>query len=276
MACDRVFCNMFLDFLALACVCIPLLLIQLQAEPYRRGYFESDETIRYRYREQSITEAVLGIIGFVVVILTVFVAEICQKKQNAVEKSLSGKPIASWLWESYRVIGVYTFGAACQQLTVSIGKYTLGRLRPYFYEACQPVPNQSTINDLGYIMDYTCRGTDEDRIMNARLSFPSGHSSYAMYTAVFFICYLQYKCKWRGSKLCRHFAQFAALMAAWYVGITRVQENQHHWSDVGAGFLIGTAIAVFTFVYILKPKVYDSESWEDPQTNGLPRPVLAR
>ncbi|XP_053614752.1 putative phosphatidate phosphatase isoform X2 [Plodia interpunctella] len=185
MACDRIFCNVFLDVLVLACVCIPLLLLQIYAKPYRRGYFESDESIRYRYWEQSISETVLGIFGFIIVIIIVLVTEICQKNPGpgSGKKFLAGKPIAGWVWDSYRTIGVYSFGAACQQLTVTIGKYTLGRLRPHFYEVCQPVPADSALNHLGYIVNYNCAGTDEARIMNARLSFPSGHSCYAIATS---------------------------------------------------------------------------------------------
>ncbi|XP_053614751.1 putative phosphatidate phosphatase isoform X1 [Plodia interpunctella] len=278
MACDRIFCNVFLDVLVLACVCIPLLLLQIYAKPYRRGYFESDESIRYRYWEQSISETVLGIFGFIIVIIIVLVTEICQKNPGpgSGKKFLAGKPIAGWVWDSYRTIGVYSFGAACQQLTVTIGKYTLGRLRPHFYEVCQPVPADSALNHLGYIVNYNCAGTDEARIMNARLSFPSGHSCYAMYTTVFLICYFQYRCKWRGSKLLRHFAQYLVFIAAWYVGLTRVQEYHHHWSDVAGGFFIGAVIALFTFVYILKPKTHSSrDSWQSEQA-ALPRPVLAR
>lgn len=45
-----------------------------------------------------------------------------------------GKEVPAWLWEAYKVIGVYLFGCACQQLTTDIAKYTIGRLRPHFFD----------------------------------------------------------------------------------------------------------------------------------------------
>lgn len=34
---------------------------------------------------------------------------------------------------AYRQIGIFAFGAAAQQLTTDIAKYTIGRLRPHFF-----------------------------------------------------------------------------------------------------------------------------------------------
>lgn len=62
---------------------------------------------------------------------------------------------------------------------------------------------------------------------------------------------MQVKGKWRGSKLLRHGVQFVVLMGAWYVGLTRVQENYHHWSDVAVGYLIGAVFGVLV-VSLLK------------------------
>ncbi|CAF4914878.1 unnamed protein product [Pieris macdunnoughi] len=45
-----------------------------------------------------------------------------------------GTEIPAWVWEAYRVIGVFLFGCACQQLTTDVAKYTIGRLRPHFFE----------------------------------------------------------------------------------------------------------------------------------------------
>lgn len=32
------------------------------------------------------------------------------------------------------MIGVFLFGCACQQLTTDVAKYTIGRLRPHFFD----------------------------------------------------------------------------------------------------------------------------------------------
>lgn len=49
---------------------------------------------------------------------------------------LFGWNIPLWVFNSYKQIGVFGFGAACSQLTTDIAKYSIGRLRPHFYTVC--------------------------------------------------------------------------------------------------------------------------------------------
>ncbi|XP_072942432.1 putative phosphatidate phosphatase [Epargyreus clarus] len=281
MAVDRTIWKIILDIIVLACVAFPLLGLQLWAEPYHRGYFITDTSLRLPYKKQTISETCLAVAGFVFIIATVLIIEVVRDRQGKGigEKFLFGSLVPGWVWESYNAIGVFTFGAASQQLTVNFAKFVIGRLRPHFFAVCQPTPiTGDPLNALGYIQAYTCNEADPAMEKEMRLSFPSAHSSFAMYTAVFFIFYVQVKGRWRGSKLLRHGVQFAVLMAAWYVGLSRVQDHMHHWSDVAAGFLIGAGFAVITFIYVLKPKKYGPPaSWEQPtQPEMLPRAVLVR
>ncbi|XP_063830832.1 putative phosphatidate phosphatase [Ostrinia nubilalis] len=281
MAVDRLIWKIVLDFVTLLLVGFPLLAILLWGKPYERGYFEFDMSIRLPFKQESISEGLLAGVGFGLIVVAIIITEVIRDKRGSGigEKFINGALVPGWVWESYVTIGVFTFGAACQQLVSNTSKYVIGRLRPHFYDVCLPVPNQSDQNVLGYIQNYTCTGNSTSLILEARLSFPSAHSSFAMYTAIFFIFYIQVKGRWRGSKLLRHLAQFAALLGAWYVGLSRVVEHKHHWSDVAAGFLIGAMFAALVFIYVLKPKKYGLPgSWQDPtmQANPLPRPALAR
>ncbi|XP_059059584.1 putative phosphatidate phosphatase [Achroia grisella] len=285
MALDRLIWNIVIDFLTLGCVALPLLLLTVLGEPHERGYFQNDESIRLPLKPETVSEGALAGGGFAIVIVSIIGIEMFRDRRGKGigEKYMSGALVPGWVWESYRAIGVYTFGAACQQLSANMAKYILGRLRPHFYDVCRPLANStSPLNELGYIIDYTCQTNDSRLIKNARLSFPSAHSSYAIYSALYLIFYIQTKAKWRGSKLLRHGIQFAALMGAWYVGISRVVDHYHHWSDVAAGFVNGTVFAVLTFVYILRPKKYGlPSSWQGrPQEgnvqNELSQPALAR
>lgn len=282
MAVDKMIWKIVLDFLVLVCVSFPLLGLLLWAEPYHRGYFVDDLSLRLPFKEQTISEGLLAGIGFALIVVTVILSEIVRDRRGKGigEKFLSGSLVPGWVWESYTTIGIFTFGAACQQLTSNSAKYVIGRLRPHFFDVCQPIPNAtSPLNSLGYIQDYTCIETDPALLKDMRLSFPSAHSSFAMYCAIFFIFYIQVKGKWRGSKLFRHGVQYAVFLSAWYVGMSRVVEHMHHWSDVAVGFIIGAVYAVLVFVYILKPKKYGPpSSWEQPVVphSTLPRPVLAR
>lgn len=55
-------------------------------------------------------------------------------KKNHKVHSFMGRRIPPWVWASYNVIGVFGFGVACQQLTTDIAKYSVGRLRPHFFD----------------------------------------------------------------------------------------------------------------------------------------------
>ncbi|XP_028044127.1 putative phosphatidate phosphatase [Bombyx mandarina] len=281
MAVDRLIWKIIVDFVVLACVSFPLLALLLWAEPYHRGYFEDDLSLRLPFKQQSISEGLLAGVGFAFIIFTVLITEIVRDRQGKGigGKFLSGSLIPGWLWETYSTVGIFTFGAACQQLTANLAKYVIGRLRPHFFDVCRPIPDAgSSQNALGYIQEYRCSGGDEALLKDMRLSFPSAHASFSMYCAIFFIFYVQVKGKWRGSKLLRHGVQYAVVIAAWYVGLSRVVEHMHHWSDVAAGFAIGATYAMLIFIFVLKPKKYGApETWQQPvPRNTLPRPVLAR
>ena len=141
------------------------------------------------------------------------------------------------------------------------------------------MPDNTTCDDprnLGkYIVKFTCGNVETTQrvLKESRLSFPSGHSSFAFYTMVylavsqlnftikiilnllymhtykcvfnFFLqLYLQSRMTWHGSKLLRHFLQFGFIMIAWYTALSRVSDYKHHWSDVLAGSAIGSLTAV--------------------------------
>ncbi|KAJ8718091.1 hypothetical protein PYW07_006021 [Mythimna separata] len=290
MAVDKLIWKIILDFFVLACVSFPLLALVLWGKPYQRGYFVNDTSILLPYKEETISVGAVAGSGFVFMVATILIVEFFRDRQGKGigEKFLSGAVLPGWLWESYQTIGIFTFGASCQQLTSDLAKYVIGRLRPHFIDVCRPHPiTNSSLNRLGYIIDYVCASNDGDRIKEARMSFPSSHASFSMYCAIFFIFYIQVKGKWRGSKLLRHGLQYAVLIAAWFVGLSRVQDHMHHWSDVTVGFLIGAIYACLVFIYVLKPKKYSAlpMTWDEPQappannilpSNVLPRAVLAR
>ncbi|CAB3242436.1 unnamed protein product [Arctia plantaginis] len=280
MAADRLFWKIVLDFIVLVCVAFPLLALLLWIEPYERGYFVDDLSLRLPYKEQQVSIGVLAGVGFAFMIATILVVEIVRDKQGktAGEKFLGSTLVAGWIWESYNTIGVFVFGAACQQLTSDLAKPVIGRLRPHFFSVCAPLPLD---NEQLYIQQYQCTNNLDNPALlrDMRLSFPSSHASFSMYCAVFFVLYIQVKGKWRGSKLLRHGMQFVVILAAWYVGLSRVVDHMHHWGDVAVGFAIGATYALLVFHFVLKPKKYSvlPTQWEDPApTNILPRVGLPR
>lgn len=148
----------------------------------------------------------------------------------------------------YKAIGTFLFGAACSQSLTDIAKYSIGRLRPHFLDVCDP--DWSKINcSAGYIETFACRG-DARKVREGRLSFYSGHSSFSMYCMLFLALYLQARMKGDWARLLRPTLQFGLFAVAIYVGLSRVSDYKHHWSDVLVGLIQGALFSVLTVAYV--------------------------
>ncbi|XP_014234825.1 putative phosphatidate phosphatase [Trichogramma pretiosum] len=238
-----------IDFLCLLCVGMIVLTFYLFGTPYKRGFFCNDESLAHPMVDSTVTSPMLYVIGLFLPICTMLAFEYHHAKGLPEKKPLVvlGKSIPYWMTMAYEKIGVFGFGAAVTVMTTDIAKYTIGRLRPHFLTICNPKINCSwPENQHRYITDYVCEadGVSPKVLKELRLSFPSGHSSFAAYTMIFLALYLQLRLTWPGSKLFRHFLQYICIMMAWYTAMTRVSNYKHHWSDVLAGLGIGTVIAL--------------------------------
>ncbi|TSK58132.1 Phospholipid phosphatase 3 [Bagarius yarrelli] len=224
-------------------------------EPYRRGFYCSDQSIRYPYKNgDTISDAVLCLAGILIVIVSIVIGE-CYRIRYLKQGSHSfvGNPYISAL---YRQIGVFIFGCAVSQSFTDIAKVSVGRMRPHFLHVCDPDYTQINCS-AGYITDYVCRGNDS-KVQEARKSFFSGHASFSMYTMLYLAFYLQSRFTWRGARLLRPLVQFTLLMMAFYTGLSRVSDHKHHPTDVLAGFVQGALVAYCIVFYVsdlFKPKV---------------------
>ena len=123
-------------------------------------------------------------------------------------------------------------------------EYVSGRLRPHFLSVCQP--NFRTLNcSAGYITQDVCTG-DALAVREARLSFPSGHSSLAFYCACFLIFYLHKRgFIIRTLRIVIPGISLVAIVLALFTGLSRVSDNKHHPTDVLAGSLVGAMSAAY-------------------------------
>ncbi|KAJ0173959.1 hypothetical protein K1T71_010105 [Dendrolimus kikuchii] len=283
--------KVFLDFIILFCVGFLILAYYLWGTPYKRGFFCDDESLKHPYKESSVTNVQLYIVGLGLPVLTMCLTEWIRLRDymGSRSRTVLGKKIPPWVWEAYRVVGVFLFGCACQQLTTDVAKYTIGRLRPHFFDVCIPdIDCDLPANRWKYVEHFNCLGDNEKLKKEMRLSFPSGHSSFSAYTMLYFFIYfldkifnfyffymiqhtkihttlnlhpstinpyfsfmyLQKRFTWRGSKLLKHGIQFILLLLAWYTVMTRISDYKHHWSDVMAGFAIGLLFAIVIFLFV--------------------------
>jgi len=243
-----------LNFLLLILLALPILLLDRIGSPTERGFFIDDDSLSYPYKIDTVPNWLLYMMGFGIPIVLILLGNL------SIKRSSSRENIFESLKHSYTMIILYLLGAAACQLQVAICKFTVGRLRPHFFDVCKPdfvkVENKSTPT---YVMNYTCLGnpslfSDEmemdDHVRGARLSFPSGHSSFAFQAAVFTVLYLQTKYGTHGFQqlsLPIPFFQVIAISVATFTAVSRIMDYKHHPTDVLAGTLIGVTSQSLNF-----------------------------
>lgn len=273
--------RIILDLLIVIVLLIPIVVCEFVIEPFRRGFFCDDETIRYPFKDNTVTPVVLGVILAIPPFIILGIGEYTrQYKKGTLSNTryLWGWQIPIWWANYFRQFVYFGFGLLLTFDATELGKYTIGRLRPHFMAVCQPqFADGSTCSDAfnqhRYVENYFCLGTGYTvaDVRQARLSFPSGHSSLVFYVMIYAALYLQKRMHWRRSDLTRHFIQFTLIMVAWFTALSRVMDNWHHWSDVLSGSLIGVITALITAHYISK---FFKKSYTDLASlrlNGLAR-----
>ncbi|XP_017836067.1 putative phosphatidate phosphatase [Drosophila busckii] len=256
-----IFKRIFLHLLLLSCVGLTMLGFSLWGEPYKRGFFCNDHSLMHPYKESTVRSWMLYLNCAALPIVLILLVEFFRAHANAQHLKVSLREstgyylchleLPSWLLACYRYVGSFVFGLGLEQLTTDISKYAAGRLRPHFFALCQPVmpdgTNCSHARNLGrYIENFSCSAAamSAKRLKDMRLSFPSGHASFACYSMIFLAIYLQRRWQLSSNRLLRHLLQFILILFAWYTALTRVSDYKHHWSDVLAGSAIGFSYAI--------------------------------
>uniref|UniRef100_W8BAN9 Putative phosphatidate phosphatase n=1 Tax=Ceratitis capitata TaxID=7213 RepID=W8BAN9_CERCA len=258
----RLLRSLLIDLIIFIVLIVPIIIFEFVIEPFHRGFFCSDETIRYPFHKNTITTAILAVIvvGVPAIIIIIVEFTLFHRRGRLQERILLfGFSVPTLLVECVKHALYFTFGGLLTFEATEVGKFTIGRLRPHFISVCQPqLLDGSTCdspqNQYRYVEKYICLGNGFtlDDVQQSRLSFPSGHSSLSFFALVYMAIYLHYKVTWRGSQLTRHFLQFALVMLAWFTALSRVMDYWHHWSDVLFGGLLGVLMALITARYITK------------------------
>ncbi|XP_064643600.1 phospholipid phosphatase 1-like isoform X2 [Lineus longissimus] len=224
---SRLILRIVIDAICYSLAILPIIILRSRPSPYRRGFFCNDQSIMYPYKETTVSTGMLTGGCFGMVILAVVVIELIvffkftRKIASPPSPPLCCCKLNGLFLGIYRYFGIFIFGAAVCMAVTFIFKNVTGRMRPHFFDVCKP--NWSVFNCSGFVDDYNCTGKEVDKILEARLSFPSGHASLAVYTATYVMS--------------------VVMFLGIYVAVTRVVDNMHHWSDVLAGSLLGFGIA---------------------------------
>ncbi|XP_037121330.1 phospholipid phosphatase 1 [Syngnathus acus] len=233
-----------LDLVCLVLGGLPLAAFNLgKIRPYQRGFFCSDDSIKYPFHHSTVTSTVLYTVGFSLPISCMIFGEcLCVYLKRLQSKSSYGSYVA----RVYKAVGTFLFGAAMSQSLTDIAKYSIGRLRPHFLDVCKPNWNCS----VGvYVENFACTG-NPTMVNEGRLSFYSGHSSFSMYCMLFLALYLQARLRAEWARLLRPTIQFFLIAASVYTGLSRVSDYKHHWSDVLTGLLQGALMAILVVFFV--------------------------
>ena len=238
-----------LDIAFILFVGFGFLAIKFGTEPYHRGFFCDDESIKHPVLDDTVSVALCVVVGLllpaVVIVLLEFVL-----RENRVVSFLSprrgSKGRKSWMFVAYRNLVVFIFGMVVSQFLTELGKNSIGRLRPHFLTLCNPDFTQLTCGNGNYITDYVCQNEDASMLKEARLSFPSGHSSFSMYCMLYIVLYIQFRVSTPKAIFLKPVVQLIFLSLGLYTCLSRVSDYKHHPGDVLAGAVLGVAVCVVT------------------------------
>lgn len=159
-------------------------------------------------------------------------------------------------------------------------KWLIGGLRPHFLDVCQPdvslaAASKSQYDATGFRQLYytkeICTG-DTKEINDSLESFPSGHSTAAFAGFVYLYLYLNAKLKvfanyhaamWKLVVVC------APLLGAVLIAGALTIDEFHHWWDLLAGALIGSAMA-FSAYRMCYAAIWDWRFNHIPMHRGQP------
>lgn len=246
----------------LVTVGIPLLVTSQVLDTTNTTFYIYDATLSEEYQADStIPYWMAGLVPYIQCVLSYLVGEIVF--WSAYHASLTSA-IASCI---HFCLDTIVAGLMCGLLT-EVTKQVVGRHRPDWLQRCNPaIPEDVTIGPFGLpaSSNPVCNSTlTETKIEDGKKSFPSGHSSTAFVLAVYGIVYCIWAACYRPSRttfrttqhntvkqqLASDAMSFIVLIwvlwqisFAWGIGVSRLTDNKHHYSDVVGGAFLGTLVA---------------------------------
>jgi len=225
---------------------------------YRKGFFCSDSSLKYPYKEDTISDMWLIIACVPLPIFLMFFTELItssttNKHNNLYDENVK-KKIPIWMRNTTNLISSFLFGGISTVILSETIKLSTGNLRPHFWDVCRPnvsCPAITNMNEDVYLSEYNCLGDSGDLERKARHSFPSGQASISSFVTVFLCFYSHVRLKNAPSHF-RGLCQMSLISVCLGAGVTRINDHMHHSIDVYAGLLLGSVVSLFV-IFSLNP-----------------------
>ncbi|CAK1550804.1 unnamed protein product [Leptosia nina] len=168
--------------LLVAAVCI---LLEVGALPSRQSGFRcNDPDLSFPHRGDTMSISLVAAITVIVPFIIMWAVEAALHRED--EYTLKKSKIYESAQTSALMYRDYIYGAIVNLTIMEIVKCVVGSPRPTFFDLCEP-DKASTCNDSEYVTSYTCTSTRYSRYLqiDASRSFPSAHTSLAVYCGLF-------------------------------------------------------------------------------------------
>lgn len=114
-----------------------------------------------------------------------------------------------------------------------------------------------------FVSEFKCTNTNESEvnIIDASMSFFSGHAASCVFSCLFICWYLQKRSKSK-SLFLAPFVQTSLICLAYFGSISRVFDHRHHWWDVLTGAILGALTTYHTVLFNLIDTFADAKSFQ--------------
>ena len=245
---------------------------RLWGPPRKRPFQCFDEDISKPFvADDTIPPQQLNMLSMYVPLIFLAVSELSLSFCQRNTKSSSRTWLVKGLLKYVVVLTLFLVGLAVERLTKNYGKQKMARLRPNFLTVCEPIDAGGSkcidLVDTITMSEYKCSSNSYPQwaVKTAFHSFPSGHASLSAYGMIFIACYLhllgqQLKKSQAFILLTFRIMQILCVLTALFVATSRVFDFRHHVSDVCAGFLLGSTVALAINWY-LKSHLENINTW---------------
>ncbi|XP_047516959.1 phospholipid phosphatase 2-like isoform X1 [Pieris napi] len=246
--------NLLIDLPILLLVAAVCILLEVGALPSRQSGFRcNDPDLSFPHTGDTMSISLVAAVTVIVPFVIMWAVEAALHRDD--EYTLKKSKLSESAQIAALMYRDYIYGAIVNLTIMEIVKCVVGSPRPTFFDLCEP-DKASTCNDSEYVTSYTCTSTRYSRYLqiDASRSFPSAHTSLAVYCGLFLAWYLQRRAfSWHNrSVLIVPLVQILCIIYAVICPLTRITDRRHHWWDVLAGAVMGFCSVLYTVLVLCK------------------------